>query len=173
MAAELRETKRSKNFAPIRLPTINDIPRRAKEIQELIARRAYTIYESRGHVDGHDREDWLQAESEVLAPLFVGLIELNDDLTVNLGITTCELPQLRVSVEPFRLIVSGKRKVSRGKVARSYPDGKPRGVEIFHVVDFPVQVEPSRAEATLSNGLLQLRIPKTRKTERSFAAKAA
>jgi hypothetical protein len=31
---------------------------------ERIARRAYAIYESRDHADGHSEADWLQAESE-------------------------------------------------------------------------------------------------------------
>ena len=30
-----------------------------------IERRAYEIYESRGRVDGHDVDDWLQAEREL------------------------------------------------------------------------------------------------------------
>ena len=36
------------------------------EIRDLIARRAYEIYESRGRQDGHDLENWLRAESELL-----------------------------------------------------------------------------------------------------------
>jgi len=35
------------------------------EVQEKIRRRAYELYEERGRDDGHDLEDWLQAESEV------------------------------------------------------------------------------------------------------------
>ena len=37
----------------------------APELQEQIRRRAYELYEERGRYDGHDLEDWLQAESEV------------------------------------------------------------------------------------------------------------
>jgi len=33
--------------------------------QEQIRRRAFEIYELRGREDGHDLEDWLQAESEI------------------------------------------------------------------------------------------------------------
>ena len=29
------------------------------------ARRAYQLYELRGRIDGHDLEDWFQAESEL------------------------------------------------------------------------------------------------------------
>lgn len=33
--------------------------------QEQIARRAYEIYLARGRDDGHDVDDWLQAEQEL------------------------------------------------------------------------------------------------------------
>ena len=36
--------------------------------QEQIRGRAYELYEQRGKEDGHDLEDWLQAESEVVQP---------------------------------------------------------------------------------------------------------
>jgi hypothetical protein len=34
-------------------------------LRELIARRAYEIYEARGGSDGEDMNDWLRAEAEV------------------------------------------------------------------------------------------------------------
>jgi hypothetical protein len=34
--------------------------------EEYIRERAYQIYEQRGRRDGHDVEDWLQAESEIV-----------------------------------------------------------------------------------------------------------
>jgi hypothetical protein len=36
------------------------------QIQERIRVRAYELYEQRGKVEGHDLEDWLQAEQEIL-----------------------------------------------------------------------------------------------------------
>lgn len=38
-------------------------------LHAVIARRAFEIYEQRGGGHGHDLEDWLQAEREVLAAL--------------------------------------------------------------------------------------------------------
>ena len=35
------------------------------DLQEQIRRRAYELYEQRGRDDGHELDDWLQAESEV------------------------------------------------------------------------------------------------------------
>ncbi len=34
--------------------------------EELIRRRAFELYELRGKVDGFDREDWMQAEAEIV-----------------------------------------------------------------------------------------------------------
>ena len=33
--------------------------------EEEIRRRAYELYEARGRGDGHDLEDWLEAEAEI------------------------------------------------------------------------------------------------------------
>lgn len=33
--------------------------------QDIIARRAYELFEERGREDGHDLDDWLQAEREL------------------------------------------------------------------------------------------------------------
>ncbi len=38
------------------------------ELEAQIRLRAYELYEARGREDGHDRDDWLQAEGEILGP---------------------------------------------------------------------------------------------------------
>lgn len=38
---------------------------RGHQVQDQIRRRAFELYEQRGHVAGHELEDWLQAEAEV------------------------------------------------------------------------------------------------------------
>ena len=35
-------------------------------LEEQIRRRAYELYEARGREDGHDLDDWLQAEADFL-----------------------------------------------------------------------------------------------------------
>jgi hypothetical protein len=36
--------------------------------QDMIRVRAYELYESRGRDPGHDEQDWLRAEQEILKP---------------------------------------------------------------------------------------------------------
>jgi outer membrane protein TolC len=40
--------------------------RSAEVTEENIAQRAYSLYEARGRQQGHDLDDWLQAERELL-----------------------------------------------------------------------------------------------------------
>ena len=37
-----------------------------EDLQERVRRRAYDLYERRGREEGHDVEDWLQAEAEIV-----------------------------------------------------------------------------------------------------------
>lgn len=41
------------------------------DLTDRISQRAYELFEARGCEHGHDREDWLQAEAEILASLEV------------------------------------------------------------------------------------------------------
>ena len=47
-------------------PTEETMLTDAELLHQLIAQRAYEIYEARGCVDGFDEQDWLQAEGEIL-----------------------------------------------------------------------------------------------------------
>jgi hypothetical protein len=50
---------------PTPLRTINQTTESTSDLQEQIRRRAHELYEQRGRDDGHELDDWLQAESEV------------------------------------------------------------------------------------------------------------
>lgn len=56
-----------KSRSPTAIP--NQIPTRvtksAPDLQEQIRRRAHEVYEQRGRDEGHELDDWLQAESEL------------------------------------------------------------------------------------------------------------
>jgi len=54
MAKELTKKQPAKNETD---------PNREQEIR----RRAYALYEERGHEDGHDVDDWLRAEADINA----------------------------------------------------------------------------------------------------------
>jgi Protein of unknown function (DUF2934) len=63
-----------RNVKPVRAGeelklTIVDADEQTRRIRKAVARRAYAIFESRGSACWHEREDWRQAESELVNPL--------------------------------------------------------------------------------------------------------
>jgi hypothetical protein len=46
-------------------PNPTELKPQTPELDERIRRRAYELYEQRGRLDGHDVDDWLQAEAEL------------------------------------------------------------------------------------------------------------
>ena len=46
-------------------PTPAERELQTSEHDERVRRRAYDLYEQRGRLDGHDMDDWLQAEAEM------------------------------------------------------------------------------------------------------------
>jgi hypothetical protein len=67
-AAILKECKtRSPEKGVVPVPGIYDEQASANRQQEeeRIRRRAFELYEQRGHEEGHDLDDWLRAEAEL------------------------------------------------------------------------------------------------------------
>jgi hypothetical protein len=52
-------------FAAIRKARSPSVSEPGQPDLRLIAHRAFQLYEARGREDGHDVEDWLQAEEEI------------------------------------------------------------------------------------------------------------
>jgi hypothetical protein len=55
----------------LRIPRVVEEPSRLAitrpwELEEIIRRRAFEIYEERGKVDGYALDDWLLAEAEIM-----------------------------------------------------------------------------------------------------------
>lgn len=50
---------------PSKLAPKSDEPTVLIPLEQQIRQRAYELYEQRGRTDGHDLDDWLQAECEI------------------------------------------------------------------------------------------------------------
>ena len=81
----MRVETESKRFLAPESPTLNPgdaFFELSQEFKDLISRRAYELFELRGSVDGYDREDWLQAVSEILLNVPVDVVETETGLTI-------------------------------------------------------------------------------------------
>jgi HSP20 family molecular chaperone IbpA len=64
---------------------------------------------------------------------------------------------MKVGIEPQRVIISGRLE-SRPPHADVYPSRAP--VALYHTLELPAKVDPSRASARLVDGLFRLELPK-------------
>jgi len=63
----VRTTKSSKTAKTSSAPEVAKVTTQTIDIQDAIRTRAYGFYEERGFSHGHDFEDWLRAENEVMS----------------------------------------------------------------------------------------------------------
>ena len=134
---------------------------RMRKLHGMIARRAYELFEQRGREHGRHLDDWLQAESEISYACRHDLRESDLAVTVRAEIPGSFTPeQLKISVEPRRLMVSGERglDVLRGEGSRTYSEKRLQ--HIFRMHELPAEVDPSRTKATLRGEVLEIVMPK-------------
>jgi HSP20 family molecular chaperone IbpA len=133
---------------------------RVNEMYQKIARRAFEHFERDDGIGGHDRDHWFAAETELLHPVHINITELDEALTLQAEVPGFGINELQISLEPKRLTITGK-KGSCGEQKRGNTIYEELcSNEILRVVDLPLEVEASKATATLKNGVLELKMPK-------------
>jgi HSP20 family molecular chaperone IbpA len=149
---------------PQKKPAIVDaqsLSARMKEVYEAVARRAYGFFEGRGYQHGHDFEDWLRAESELLCPVSVEIKDSKDQLTVLVEVPGFSVQEIEVSAEPKRLFINGKKEHALEKSDSETVYMEEKVDELFRVVDLPTEVDTSKVGTTLEDGMLKITLPKT------------
>jgi HSP20 family molecular chaperone IbpA len=132
----------------------------AQELSDLISRRAYELFESRGSVHGHDREDWLQAASEILLNVPVDVTETETELTIRADVPGFSEKDLEVRVAPRSVCISGKREEVSEQTEEKSVYSERRSNRIFCVLDSPSEIDPNRVNATVSEGKLEIKLSK-------------
>jgi HSP20 family protein len=133
----------------------------SQEINDLVSRRAYELFELRGSLDGFDREDWLQAESELLQGVPVELAETETGITITAEVPGFVERNLEVRVSPRAVCITGAREESFERTEGDSTVVERRTRRIFRALDLPAEVDPERVDASLSNGLLEVNLVKT------------
>ena len=136
---------------------------RFNKLSEQISRRAYEIFEQRGKTFGHDLEDWFEAESQILPPFQLRIKETNDALTVEAETPEFSAKELEVSLEPWRLTISGKKEAKEEQKKGETIYQEQRTNELLRVIDLPAEIDSAKATATLKNRLLEINLPKVAK----------
>jgi HSP20 family molecular chaperone IbpA len=147
----------------------------ASEIRDSIERRAYELFESRGFEHGHDCEDWLCAESEILLDLPVDITEGETEFTVHADVSGFGGKDLEVQVAPHCLCISGSREEASEQQEEEAVCSQRRSKHIFRLLDLPSEIDPDGVKATVRDALLEIKLSKVGlgEKEREIAKAAA
>jgi len=137
-----------------------DVFDRMQELYDSISRRAFEIFEGNGRWFGRDLSDWLQAESELLRPVQLEISETDNALTVKAEVPGFTPKELDIQVDGKRLTVSGKHETKEESTKGKTIYSERRSNEVFRSVLLPVDVDSSKVNATLKDGVLSIELPK-------------
>ncbi|MGA8224133.1 MAG: DUF2934 domain-containing protein, partial [Candidatus Acidiferrales bacterium] len=130
-----------------------------QEILDLVAQRAYQMFESRGRVHGRDWEDWYKAESETLRPVHVELSDDGNELVAVAAVSGYHPDHIRISAEPGRLWICGLPPVANrrhdGSDAHSIGAGP-----FLRSFKLSAKIYASRVSTEIRNDVLEVHMPK-------------
>lgn len=138
---------------------------RINRVYDSISRRAFELFEHNGGIFGREWDDWFKAEAELLHPIHLHIDETDAAFSIRAEVPGFSAKELEVSIEPRRLVISGKREskeeTKKGKTIRCECSSN----ELLRVVELPADVNASEVTATLNNGVLELELPKAAKKQ--------
>lgn len=132
----------------------------SQALTDQITRRAYELFTLRGFADGHDREDWLQATSEILMNVPVDVTETENGLTIRADVPGFSENELNVRVGPRSVCITGTRQQKLEQHDEKSVYVERRAHQIFRTLELPAEIDPDRVNASLSQGVLEINLLK-------------
>lgn len=142
------------------LPVVEVLPESAfcevaGQIRSEIAKRAYQIFCDSGCSNGHEVEDWLTAEAQLLESGPVELKESRDEITVQTHLAGFAPEEIALWAEPRRLYITAKH-----PGASDTKTGESAFSRVFRTIDLPAEIDAKRTRAIFSNGVVEVILPK-------------
>jgi HSP20 family protein len=133
-----------------------------KALTERVREQAFRIFEGRGGDDGFDKEDWLNAERDLLCACESDLVEKEGRFEVRMNAPGFDPGEVKVTALPDALIVNASSRHSHEK-----NEGNVRFCEfgrktIFRRFDLPEAINLDKVTADLNKGVLHLTAAKAK-----------
>lgn len=114
----------------------------AGDLTEQIRQLAFHLYESRGGGDGHDLDDWLEAERELILAPGSEVVQQDGKFEIRMPAEGYEPKEIHVTALPAALVVKAASERSSGqKILRQ-------------TIDLPQPIDVDRTTAKLDKGIL-------------------
>lgn len=139
------------------LPVFRELADRLEAVRE----RAFAHFSRRGGQPGHELDDWVTAEREVMGWPAAELKERNGAYEVDLTLPGFSPKDIEVTATPHEVIVHAVATTDRsGEDSRVLWSEFGRQ-EIYRRIDLPSAINADRVSASLDHGVLHLKAPKS------------
>jgi HSP20 family protein len=157
------QVKQADDSAPVESESGLGSFENVRELYDTVARRAFEAFVCRGQKDGHDFDDWIKAESELLHPVHLAITESDGAVTVRAEVPGFSATDLKVRVDGHLLTISGKRETSEERKSNKSIYSECCSNEIYRAVELPSEADPKSIQATLDKGVLEFVMAKVDK----------
>ena len=126
------------------------------ELEEAIRQRAFSLFEERGTAHGNDKEDWSRAERELV---WVPKSETREDekgFRLWLMVPGLDAKDLQITAMPDAIIVQTEVAPKETQDTSTVPFRELRDKKLFCRFDFEEPIDPTRIEASLAKGILEI-----------------
>ncbi len=148
-------------------PIFTELARRMESVRQ----RAFEMFAARGGEEGHDLDDWIAAEHEVLGWPAAELKEANGAFQVDITLPGFNAKEVDVTATPSELIVHAASTMEQHGEDEAILWSEFGSNDVYRRFGFPRTVDADKITATLENGILKVRAPKLEVTrEPSIAA---
>jgi len=158
MKESIVETKGYKPLAT-RFEEFENFTTPMQDFFDLIARRPWELLGATPRFFTREFENWFKTEPELFRPVHLRLYETNEAVIAHAEVPGFTEKELDISVEPWRLIITGKKEFKEEK-KEGVPVYKEKKNQIYRSVNLPVEIRPEEVKAVLKNGVLELTMPK-------------
>lgn len=138
------------------LPVFSELARRMDAVRQ----RAFEMFSERGGAEGHDLDDWIAAEHEVLGWPAAELTEADGAFEVDVTLPGFAAREVEVTATPSELIVHAAATHEAKGEDEMIVWSEFGSNDVYRRFAFPVSVDADKVTATLDKGILKVRAPK-------------
>lgn len=133
---------------------------RFAEITKETAQRAFEFFRDRGGEFGRELDDWFKAENEILRPTPVEITESDGNIFVKAAVPGFKPEEIEVSINGNVLILSGQMETKDEKPDKDVVIREWASNRFYRELPLPSEVMSDKATAKLTDGMLELTLPK-------------
>jgi len=127
---------------------------------EAIERRAFDLFDKRGRELGHDLEDWLQAERDVVRSPTAELVDSGKEFRARLALPGFDAKDVQVSAMPDALVVQANTAHTHEAKNADVCFCEFSRNNLFRRLALPTSIDVGKVSASLDKGILQVIAPK-------------